>query len=64
MLKLLYDALTAPEGGQPVLALAELLGGAELVMPSATGNVPLAVPLAVTLLLGALLMAPRLDAQR
>ncbi len=56
ILKLLYEAFSAPEGGQPVLGLAELLGGAELMMPSATGNIPLAVPLAVALLLGVLLV--------
>jgi uncharacterized membrane protein len=56
ILKLLYDALSAPEGGQPILALAELLGGAELVVPCEAGNVPLAVPLAVVLLVAALLV--------
>jgi len=60
MLKLLFMMLTAPEGGRPVLMLAEMFGGAEFVVPSATGAIPLAVPLAVFLLVLALLVMGRL----
>jgi hypothetical protein len=57
MLKLLLEALSAAaEGTHPVMSLAEMLGGPELVWPTEFGAVPLAVPFAIVLLVAALVV--------
>ncbi len=56
LMDLIFTLLSAPEGGQRVLAFAELLGGASLELPSAHGPVPFAMPLAVVFYIAGLLM--------
>jgi hypothetical protein len=56
LLKLVFELLSNPEGFQLAAQLAELLGGDKLAMPFAHGAMPLAMPLAVGLLIVALLI--------
>lgn len=56
MLKLVFNLLSRPEEADVVLHLAQLLGGADLVLPSAHGTIPFATPLAVALLIAGLLL--------
>jgi len=56
LLKLILGLLSSPDGSKPVLEFAEMLGGSELVAPSAYGNVPLAMPLTLAFFIAGLLL--------
>jgi hypothetical protein len=56
ILKLLFNILSAQGMGQPILDLAELLGGTELSLPTEFGSIPLAMPLAAGIFVVALLV--------
>lgn len=47
LLSLILTLLSSPEESSRITKFAELLSGAELVVPTARGMVPLAIPLAV-----------------
>jgi hypothetical protein len=56
LLKLVFELLSNPDGFTLAAQLAEILGGEQLAMPSANGAIPLAMPLAIGLLILALLV--------
>lgn len=56
LLGLIRTLLSSPEESSLITKFAELLGGAELIVPTVHGPVPLAIPLAVLFFIAGLLI--------